>query len=86
MKLVKTYIATAILASSSLAFAAMGEFADNCAFGMSIGKAVKTDCSIAEKIGGKNYCFSSEEAKATFMKDPNALLAKAQENWTKLTK
>lgn len=86
MKSVKTYIATALLASSSLAFAAMGEFADNCAFGMAIGKAVKTDCSIAEKIGGKNYCFSSEEAKTAFMKDQNAMLAKAQENWTKLTK
>lgn len=85
MKSVKTYIATALLASSSLAFAAMGEFADNCAFGMSMGKAVKTDCSIAEKIGSKNYCFSSEEAKAAFMKD-SSLLPKAQENWTKLTK
>ena len=85
MRSVKTCIATALLASSSLVFAAMGEFADNCAFGMSMGKAVKTDCSIAEKIGGKNYCFSSEEAKATFMKD-SSLLAKAQENWTKLTK
>ena len=29
---------------------------------------------------------SSEEARATVMKDANAMLAKAQETWTKLTK
>jgi YHS domain-containing protein len=86
MKSVNAIVATALIALSTVAFAAMGEFADNCAYGMSMGKAVKTDCSVAQQIGGKNYCFSSEEAKATFMKEQNAMLAKAQDNWTKLTK
>jgi YHS domain-containing protein len=36
---------------------------------------VKTDYQ------GKTYCFSSEQAKADFMKDPKANLAKAEKNY-----
>jgi YHS domain-containing protein len=60
------------------AFAATGEFGNMCSWGLANHKDVKTDCSIHEMIKGKTYCFSNTEAKADFMKDPNANLAKAE--------
>ena len=51
--------------------------------GLAMGKDVQTDCSINGQIGGKTYCFGSEEAKTTFMKDPQGNLAKAQEYYSK---
>src|SRR5262245_54763194 len=36
------------------------------------------DCSVNAQIGGKTYCFGSDQAKADFMKDPEGNLAKAQ--------
>jgi YHS domain-containing protein len=46
--------------------------------GLAMGKEVKTDCTINGQIDGKTYCFGSEEAKTTFMKDPKGNLAKAE--------
>jgi YHS domain-containing protein len=43
-----------------------------------MGKEIATDCTINAQIGGKTYCFGSQEAKAEFMKDPEGNLAKAQ--------
>lgn len=85
MKSVKTLLAAVLLASSAFALAA-GEFGDHCAFGLSMGKQVKTDCSINENIEGKTYCFSNDQAKANFMKDAKGMLAKAQDNWAKMAK
>ena len=41
------------------------------------GKDTPTDCSINESYGGKTYCFSSQESRANFMKNPTANLDKA---------
>lgn len=60
------------------AFAATGEFDNMCTMGLAMGKEVKTDCTISGQIDGKTYCFGSEVAKTTFMKDPKGNLAKAQ--------
>jgi YHS domain-containing protein len=68
---------------STAAFAAKGEYDDMCTMGLALGKEVKTDCSINGQIGGKTYCFGSEDAKVTFMKDPQGNLAKAQEYMSK---
>ncbi len=66
----------ALLGLSTAAFA--GEYDNMCAMGLAMGKEIKTDCTISGDIGGKTYCFGSEEAKTTFMKDPDGNLAKAQ--------
>ena len=49
-----------------------------CSWGLANHKYVQTNCSINTKIKGKTYCFSSEDAKKLFMKNPSANLAKAE--------
>ena len=77
----KAYIAAAIVSTMMIATAAVaatGEYDNMCAMGLALGEDIKTDCSINGEIGGKTYCFGNEEAKTTFMKDPQGNLAKAQ--------
>lgn len=71
-------LAGALLLSTP-AMAGTGEYGDMCAMGLALGKKMETDCSINGMIGGKTYCFGSEEAKTTFMKDPEGNLAKASD-------
>jgi YHS domain-containing protein len=74
----KTALAGAIaLAMSTAAFAVTGEFKNMCSWGLANHKNVQTDCTVNSSIKGKTYCFSSEQAKADFMKNPDANLAKA---------
>lgn len=56
-----------------------GEFGNQCTMGLAMQKHVPTDCS-ANWAGedGKTYCFSNEDAKAMFLKDPAGNLEKAQ--------
>lgn len=75
----KIAIAAALAFAAGSAFANSGEFNNECAYGLSLGKHVKTDCSVSEKIDGKNYCFSSGEAKTKFMADAKGNMKKAQE-------
>jgi YHS domain-containing protein len=60
------------------AYAATGEFSNMCSWGLANHKDVATDCSVNTSIKGKTYCFSSQEAKSNFMKNPTANLAKAE--------
>jgi YHS domain-containing protein len=60
-----------------------GEYDNMCTMGLAMGKDIQTDCSINGVIGGKTYCFGSEEAKTEFMKAPEANLAKAQAYYSK---
>ncbi len=69
----------AALALAATAAAHAGEFNNECAYGMSLGKHVKTDCSVNAQIDGKTYCFSSDNAKSKFMQDEKANMKKAQE-------
>jgi len=81
--MIRTYV-TPILAGAfalglaTAAMAATGEFDNMCSWGLANQKDVKTDCSVNTTIQGKTYCFSSDQAKADFMKNPDANLAKAQ--------
>lgn len=84
MKKALIAIALSFLAGTALAADTKGEFDNECAYGMSMGKHVKTDCSISEEIGGKTYCFSSEEAKSKFMSNAEANLEKAQEQYGRM--
>ena len=73
----RAYIASLVMLATA-AVAATGEYDNMCTMGLAMGKEVKTDCSISGQIDGKTYCFGSEEAKTTFMKDPKGNLAKAE--------
>ena len=54
------------------------EYGPMCAMSLALGKEVETDCSINAQIDGMTYCFGNEDARATFMKDPQGNLAKAR--------
>ncbi len=57
-----------------------GEFDDYCTMGLAEGQTAKTDCSVNWiDNDGKVYCFSSEESKAAFLKDPAGNIQKARE-------
>jgi YHS domain-containing protein len=67
-----------MLGFATTAYAATGQFSNMCSWGLANHKDVPTDCSVNTSIKGKTYCFSSQEAKANFMKNPTANLAKAE--------
>lgn len=69
-------VCIALLAISGLASAA--EMGDNCTTGLSMGQMMKTDCSVKTDYKGKTYCFSSEESRMMFMKDPEKVIEKAK--------
>ena len=84
----RAYVASAVagavlLGLSTAALAVSGEYDNMCTMGLVMGKEVATDCSINADIGGKTYCFGSQEAKTEFMKDPEGNLAKAQTYYSK---
>jgi YHS domain-containing protein len=76
----KKYLLTSVLviAFAGSAYAATGKFDNMCAWGLANHKDVQTDCSVKATIKGGTYCFSSQDAKANFMKHPNANLNKAE--------
>jgi YHS domain-containing protein len=86
--MIRTYVISALAGAFALglattAIAATGEFNNLCAQGLATGQKIETDCSVNAQIEGKTYCFGSEAAKAEFMKDPKANLAKAEKSYSK---
>lgn len=79
---------TSVLAGAAMlttaAIAGSGQYDNMCAMGLAMGKQVKTDCSISGQIGGQTYCFGSQEAKSSFMKDADANVAKASKYYKSL--
>ncbi|MFP5492413.1 MAG: hypothetical protein ACLGG0_12990 [Bacteriovoracia bacterium] len=58
------------------------EFDGHCAMGLCRkGQKVKCDPEITAAFKGKNYCFSSLEARDTFMKNVDANAKKAHAVW-----
>jgi len=85
----RTLIAAFVLAFASLAAQAADQeqFGATCAFGLSeYGVEVKTDCKInwQDPATGRTYCFSKEEAKQEFLKNPKANIAKAETAYAKV--
>jgi YHS domain-containing protein len=81
--MIRTYLTSAlagafVLGAATVALAATGQFNNMCSWGLANSKNVQTDCSVNTTIKGKTYCFSSADAKANFMKNPDANLAKAE--------
>lgn len=84
----RTLIVALALALASLsAIAADKEFGAICAYGLSeYGVEVKTDCKInwQDPTSGKTFCFSKEEARQEFLKNPEANIRKAEATYAKL--
>jgi YHS domain-containing protein len=81
--MLRTYATSALAGAlmfglAGAAVAATGQFDNMCAWGLANHKDVNTDCSVNTTIKGKTYCFSSEDAKSQFMKNPDANLSKAE--------
>src|SRR5690606_35556064 len=58
------------------------EFDGNCTNSLANEVIHPTDCSIRTEYEGKEYCFGDENARATFMKDPQATIVKAAAFYT----
>ena len=56
--------------------AGAGEYKNADALSVAQGKPKRTDCSIKEDVETKTYCFGDEAAKAEFMKDAKANVAR----------
>ncbi len=88
-KLISALAVTLLVASTAFAAdtAAKGEYANHCAWGLTMGKQVPTDCKINWKdTAGKTYCFSTEQAKADWAKDTKGAVAKADTEFAKVAK
>lgn len=72
-----------LFASPRDARASEPEFGGECVMGLAEGKRIKTSCNVKwDDSAGKTYCFSTEDAKASFLKDPQANLQKAKEHFS----
>lgn len=83
------FVALALCLASFSAIAVEKEFGATCAYGLSeFGVEVKTDCKInwQDPATGKTFCFSKEEARQEFLKNPEANIRKAQATYAKLHK
>lgn len=84
----KLLLAASIFVASS-AFAATSpsdaKYGGNCAYGMSVGKVVSTDCSItwADPATKATYCFLNEQNKAEWAKNVAMNQAKADAEFAK---
>jgi YHS domain-containing protein len=57
------------------------EFGGACAMGLAEGKHIQTKCAVTWSADGQTYCFTTEEAKSLFLKDPSANLLRAKERF-----
>jgi len=81
MRILKILLVGVTLLFSSITFA--GEFGDHCATGLSDGTMIKTKCDINELYKGKTYCFGSKTSRDAFLRDPDAIIAKANAFYAK---
>ena len=82
-------VAFALALASFSAIAADEQFGASCAYGLSeFGVEVKTDCKInwQDPASGRTFCFSKEEARQEFLKNPDANIRKAEATYAKLHK
>ena len=82
-------IASTLIASAAFAadnHADMGQYGNHCAYGLTMGKQVPTDCHVnwVDPASHKKYCFLNEENKANWAKDTATNIKKANEEYTKL--
>lgn len=81
-------LGTLFFASSALAAGTYDKkFGGHCAYSLSKGEAIMTDCSVnwVDPSNNKTYCFSSEQAKNEWAKDVQGNMMKAKEGYAKAT-
>jgi YHS domain-containing protein len=62
---------------ASAALARTGEYQNMDAMMLTHGQAVHTNCSFMAMIGGKGYCFGSQQAMHEFMQHPRRNIRRA---------
>ena len=82
MKTFTICFATAAIALGFATAAVAMEYNKADATSVAMGKPKRTDCSVAEVIGGKTYCFESADSKSEFMKDSAGNISKADDYWS----
>ena len=85
MRTIIGLLASALVLTAALA--AEQEFDQNCANGLAeFGVKFKTNCKVnwSDPDSGKTYCFSSEAARESFLRDPAANICKAQQMYSEL--
>ncbi len=86
--LLASFVCCAFGASSAFAATgATGEYGNHCAWGLTMGKQVMTDCKInwKDSASNKTYCFSNEEAKSHWAKDTKTNITKANSEYAKIS-
>ena len=71
-----------LLAVAAPVWGAEPEYDGHCAWGMSEGTAISTDCAVVWlSPEGKIYCFFNQAAKEKFLQAPQENLKRAQAYW-----
>jgi len=83
MKKLNGLLTVVILMLANTAWA--GEFSNYCTNGLFTGVLQQTDCAINELYKGKTYCFSSDGARDSFLRDQDNMIAKATTVYTSNT-
>ena len=87
MRAITSLITGALLLGASIAMAGeggRGEFGDQCAYGLSQGTKVMTDCSINYVDDrGKKLCFSSHKNAIKFMSNYDKNMSVAEKNFAR---
>ena len=73
----------ALLLASLSAPVLAGEFGNHCTTGLAEGRMMPTRCDVNAMFEGKTYCFSSEQAKKTFLAAPAETARKAKSSYMK---
>jgi hypothetical protein len=83
MRTLRTAIAAALLVAGGVAIGQEPEFDGHCAMSAALGNRLPTSCSVVwiSPQTNKLYCFSSQAAKAAFMRNPEANEQSAQAFW-----
>lgn len=97
MRTITSLLAAGLLACSMSAIAAdergsnsaatkkgsvVGEFGNECAWGLASGGHFQTNCSVnMTGENGKTYCFSSDKAMESYLKDRSGNLGKATKTY-----
>ena len=82
MRVLMSFSLAIVLAVATPARGADAEYDGHCAYGMSEGTAISTDCTVVWlSPEGKIYCFFNQAAKEKFLQAPKENLMRAQAYW-----
>lgn len=76
------FVTLAMAFATPQLFAADEEFDGLCVMGLAEGKRIRTECKVTwQSANGKTYCFASEDAKTTFLKNPTHNIQRANDHF-----